>query len=177
MKDMSICARVMVAGIVTWEGVVEYRKGGEYGIVVEMGRPGVEISFRRRSKVCLRCMIFGVDGSGGGTVCSDVGGLGLVDGRCAQLSGRWMRFGWYVVFFGTLRFREVDVPRATPPRAVLPLFGTFVCDTVCGVMSLLGPTERVGAFEVGLFGVYVCAFGGRGRRCGGRDQISRTRAF
>jgi hypothetical protein len=92
--------------------------GGESGIVFKMGRPGVEISFRRRSKVCLRCMIFGVDGSGGGTVCSDVGGLGLVDGRCAQLSGCWMRFGWYVVFFGTLRFGEVDVPRATPPTTL-----------------------------------------------------------
>ena len=35
-------------------------------------------------------------------------------------------FGWLVVFFGALGFREMKVPRAMPPLAVLPFLGPFV---------------------------------------------------
>ena len=61
-----------------------------------------------------------------------------------------MSFGWGVVFFRALECGEVDVPGASPPVLILPLFGPTVCYAVGCVVSSLGPTVRVRAMQVGL---------------------------
>ena len=77
----------------------------------------------------------------------------MVDGRRGQACASRMRFWGDIVFFCSLGFGEVYVPRASPIEPILALFGAGVRNAVRGVVSDFWTAVRVGASEVCLVGV------------------------
>ena len=71
-----------------------------------------------------------------------------------------MAFGWHIVFFCVLRFREMNVPRPLPPVAILSFFVPFVGNAVSNFVACFGSTVRVCASEVSFVRIgFAWAFG------------------
>lgn len=88
----------------------------------------------------------------------------MVDSWSVPLGMGRVGFGWYIVPFGALRFREMYVPWSSPPVAVLSFLSTRVRNAICSVVSDFWPAVRVCALEVRF--VWVGTAGAfRGCRC------------